>query len=193
MTDLVILNQLGAGASALIRAHAPDARVVEIGTSPSLADVDGSGATVLLAIPQHELTPEQRASRVEWATDIEWVHLPSAGADPYPPALLQGRVVTCARGLMSVPIAEHVLATMLAFERGLPEVWAPGLKAADVAPLGVLDGRTLGIVGLGSIGGCHRHAGARVRHARCRREPVRPVLVDRRCGRRPARGGARPV
>lgn len=152
MPDLVILNQLGAAASALIRAHAPDARVVEIGTSPSLADVDGSGATVLLAIPQHELTPEQRASRVEWATDIEWVHLPSAGADPYPPALLQGRVVTCARGLMSVPIAEHVLATMLAFERGLPEVWAPGLKAADVAPLGVLDGRTLGIVGLGSIG-----------------------------------------
>ena len=150
--DLAILNQLGAGASAFIRAHVPGVRVVEIGTSPSPAEVDDVGATVLLAIPQHELTPAQRASPVEWAAGIEWVHLPSAGADPYPPALLQGRVVTCARGLMSVPIAEHVLATMLAFERGLPEIWAPGLVAADVGPLGVLDGRTLGIVGLGSIG-----------------------------------------
>lgn len=149
---LVILSQLGPAASTLIRAHSADVTVIEIGKSPILADVDGTGATVLLAIPQHELTPSEKASTVEWAAGIEWVHLPSAGADPYPPALLQGRLVTCARGLMSVPIAEHVLGTMLAFERGIPEVWAPGLRAADVAPLGVLHGRTLGILGLGSIG-----------------------------------------
>ena len=150
--EAVILNQLGAGASAAIRAHAPELRIVEIGLFPSVDDVRDTGANVLLAFPQHELTPEQLASPVEWAAGVEWVHLPSAGIDPYPRALLQGRAVTCSRGVMSVPIAEHVFATMLAFERRIPEVWAPGATYADLEPLGLLEGKTLGILGLGSIG-----------------------------------------
>jgi phosphoglycerate dehydrogenase-like enzyme len=55
-----------------------------------------------------------------------------------------------------VPIAEYVLAVMLAFEKRLPEEWLteppPEWNVPQGGPLGGLAGATLGLVGVGAIG-----------------------------------------
>ncbi len=84
---------------------------------------------------------------------VRWMHLPGTGIDSWPGALLEGRTVTCSRGVSAIPIAEFVLAAMLAFEKRIPEVWIDKPPARwNLAPLGELAGATLGLVGLGGIG-----------------------------------------
>jgi phosphoglycerate dehydrogenase-like enzyme len=89
------------------------------------------------------------------ARGVRWIHAFGTGVDGFPMALLDGRhVLTCSRGASGIPIAEWVLATMLAFEKRLPGTWihaAPERKWGRAA-LGGLHGRTLGLVGLGGIG-----------------------------------------
>jgi phosphoglycerate dehydrogenase-like enzyme len=92
---------------------------------------------------------------------IRWVHLFGTGTDDFPVDRLGARIVTCSRGATAIPIAEYVLGMMLAFEKKIPEVWHlegpaagsdPHRAAAAMPSLGGLDGRTLGVIGLGSIG-----------------------------------------
>lgn len=83
---------------------------------------------------------------------VRWVHVIGTGVDRFPFAALGGAVLTCARGASAVPIAEWVLAVMLAFEKRLPEAWIDGAARWRRRELGTLAGRTLGLVGLGSIG-----------------------------------------
>ena len=65
-------------------------------------------------------------------------------------------MLTCAKGATSVPIAEYVLAVMLAFEKRLPEEWLteppPAWNVPQFGPLGGLSGATLGLIGVGAIG-----------------------------------------
>ncbi|HEY4928457.1 MAG TPA: NAD(P)-dependent oxidoreductase [Acidimicrobiales bacterium] len=84
---------------------------------------------------------------------VRWVHILGAGADGFPFEVLGDRVLTCSRGAGAPAIAEFVLATMLAFEKRLPESWVTEPPEAwNTAQLGGLEGRTLGLVGLGAIG-----------------------------------------
>ncbi len=85
---------------------------------------------------------------------VRWVHVYGTGVDGFPFEFLQeGQTVTCSRGVSGVPIAEWVLAMMLAFEKRLPDVWIhePPERRRDPG-LGTLSGKTLGLVGLGGIG-----------------------------------------
>jgi len=84
---------------------------------------------------------------------IRWVHVLGAGIDGFPLEIVGDRTLTCSRGAGAPAIAEFVLAAMLAFEKHLPELWITSPPDQwNVAQLGGLEGRTLGIVGLGSIG-----------------------------------------
>ena len=84
---------------------------------------------------------------------IRWIHILGAGADGFPFGALEGQVLTCSRGAAAAAIAEFVLAAMLAFEKQLPQSWISGpVDPWNSAQLGGLEGRTLGIVGLGAIG-----------------------------------------
>jgi phosphoglycerate dehydrogenase-like enzyme len=97
---------------------------------------------------------EASAGLTSLLTDgIRWVHALGAGVDGFPLAEMGDRIVTCSRGASAVPIAEWVLAVMLAHEKQLPEMWlsAPPERWSS-ASLGTLAGRTVGIVGLGAIG-----------------------------------------
>ena len=89
-------------------------------------------------------------------TGVQWVHVVGAGIDAFPLDKLGDRVLTCSKGATSVPIAEYVLAVMLAFEKRLPEQWITEPPAEwntpHGAPLGGLAGATLGLVGVGAIG-----------------------------------------
>jgi phosphoglycerate dehydrogenase-like enzyme len=85
--------------------------------------------------------------------EVEWVHIMGAGVGGFPFELLKGRPLTCSKGASSVPIAEWVLAVMLAFEKQVAESWIhepPEIWSR--AQLGSLAGKTLGLVGIGAIG-----------------------------------------
>lgn len=96
-----------------------------------------------------------RASRVRWLSSV------AAGLDEIvtPALLARGVVVTNASGVHGPNIAEHVLAMILMFTRGLPRLyraqlarrWERNLKSRSDGP-GELTGKTLLIVGLGRIG-----------------------------------------
>lgn len=85
--------------------------------------------------------------------EVRWVHVLAAGVDRFPLDLAGDRVLTCSRGASSPAIAEFVLATMLAFEKQLPDAWvSEPPEHWNLAGLGGLRGKTLGLVGVGAIG-----------------------------------------
>jgi phosphoglycerate dehydrogenase-like enzyme len=121
----------------------PDADLVSAGSpeAAALADVLVTLAADAPAIAE-VLTPS-----------IDWVHILGAGVDGFPLDFVGDRTLTCSRGAGAPAIAEFVLGAMLAFEKQLPDSWVTEPPAQwSTANLGGLEGRTLGIVGLGSIG-----------------------------------------
>lgn len=84
---------------------------------------------------------------------VRWVHTYGTGVNAFPFDALGACVLTCARGASAVPIAEWTLAMLLSAEKQLPESWihAPP-KRWNIAFLGGLRGKTLGLVGFGGIG-----------------------------------------
>ncbi len=92
------------------------------------------------------------------APHLRWVHILGAGADGIDPGDMERRgvVVTNSRGIGANNIAEHALALMLTFARSLhllgrAQQRCQWLKSGDLK-LFELQGQTLGILGLGSIG-----------------------------------------
>jgi phosphoglycerate dehydrogenase-like enzyme len=137
-----VINQLGPKAAEAMKAAVPDVEVIDAGADPPSADLR---ADVLFGgWGPHSLDLAQR---------VDWVHLAGTGVDSFPDELFDGRTVTCARGASAIPIAEFVLAGMLAFEKHLPETWIHEPPDHwNFASLGWLNTRTLGLVGLGGIG-----------------------------------------
>ena len=85
--------------------------------------------------------------------EIRWAHLLSTGVGNFPLAALDGRPITSSKGASSPAIAEFVLAAMLAFEKRLPDTWITTPPPQwGRASLGGLQRRTLGLIGLGTIG-----------------------------------------
>jgi phosphoglycerate dehydrogenase-like enzyme len=112
------------------------------------AGPDAAGSDVLVA-----LNEDPTAIVAAVTEHVAWVHILAAGVDGIPLERMGGRTITCSRGASAPAIAEFVLASMLAFEKHLPEVWVTRPPAEwNVAPLGGLEGRTVGIIGLGAIG-----------------------------------------
>lgn len=111
---------------------------------------------------------------------VRWMHIPGTGIDGWPRHLLAGRTVTCSRGVSGIPIAEFVLATMLAFEKRIPDVWLSEPPAQwNVDRLGELAGKTLGLIGLGGIGTeIARRALAFDMHVVARRRTEAPAPLD---------------
>jgi phosphoglycerate dehydrogenase-like enzyme len=86
------------------------------------------------------------------ARGVRWVHAYGTGVNAFPFQLLEGRPLTCSRGASAIPIAEWVLAMLLAAAKQLPETWvSEPPKHWSIAGLGGLYGHTLALVGLGGI------------------------------------------
>jgi phosphoglycerate dehydrogenase-like enzyme len=90
------------------------------------------------------------------AENLTWINTLSSGVDSYDLDFVEeiGAVLTTVSGVHARPIAEHVYALMLYFERGLNRSSEQQRRRVwHRFPAGELGRRTLGIVGVGSIGG----------------------------------------
>jgi phosphoglycerate dehydrogenase-like enzyme len=94
------------------------------------------------------------------APDLKWVQLHSAGVDHLldHPLMKSDILLTTTSGIHATPIAEYVFASILAFNRRVPQMltyqsrheWPQGRWNLFARP--ELRDRTLGIIGYGSIG-----------------------------------------
>lgn len=98
------------------------------------------------------VTPEILAN----ASELGWVQLSGAGVDDvlFPELVASPVTITNMSGVAAPNIAEHLLAMMLAFARGLPELMRYQVRHEWHHPSRrfELGRQTLGIVGLGAIG-----------------------------------------
>lgn len=97
------------------------------------------------------------ALREAWpqATDLRWVHIASAGVDRllFPELVDSDVVVTNSRGVFERPIAEYVLATVLAFAKDMPTTWSlQSERTWRHRETERVDGTRALIVGTGPIG-----------------------------------------
>jgi phosphoglycerate dehydrogenase-like enzyme len=141
-----LLNQIHGAGTERIRREFPDVDVVEVPIDADVdADITGDALVCLtMATNLDQLVPR-----------VKWVHSFSTGVDSLPEAAFEAEVLTCSRGAGAVPISEFVLASMLAFEKHIPDVWiheVPENWNFGVGPLGGLYGRSVGIIGFGGIG-----------------------------------------
>jgi phosphoglycerate dehydrogenase-like enzyme len=106
------------------------------------------------------LTLSQEA--VSRTRHLRWLHCSGHAVGHFPLAELstRGVTVTNSRGVQAIPIAEHVLGCLLALARRLPQTlrdqqeraWRPNELTGEASPW-LLAGRTMGIIGVGTIGG----------------------------------------
>jgi phosphoglycerate dehydrogenase-like enzyme len=141
-----VLSHVRGDVAEQVRQARPDVEVVEIAGDGDLEP--GVEGEVLFTIPWDLPNLEHVLGR-----GVRWIHTLGTGVDRFPLHLVGDRTLTCSRGASAVPIAEWVLAQMLAFEKHLPDAWiSEGPARWHTGELGGLAGRTLGLVGLGGIG-----------------------------------------
>ncbi len=157
-------------------------------------------------------TPEQRATALNecdaaytWilnagelagAPKLRWVHTSAVAVETLclPDLFARGIAVSNTRGVQAVPIAEHVMAVVLALSKQLPFVienqqqarWAQHEFIGERLPW-LLKGRTLGLIGVGTIGSeiAKRAEAFDMRVVALRRRPAYGVIghVERVYGR----------
>jgi phosphoglycerate dehydrogenase-like enzyme len=148
MSPTTILNQMGDGVAEKVRDRHPDVDVVAVTREPPPA---GLRADVFFGGYGNWET------MLPWieAAGVRWVQMSGTGADKVPPELFAGRVVTCARGASAGPISEWVMGAVLAQAKRFPQTWlhdVPRHWNFPTPAMDVVEGRTLGLVGLGGIG-----------------------------------------
>lgn len=146
----VIAHSYGNEVSVRIRQAFPDAvlRVLpEVAWKSDLGD-----ATVLLARPGRTWKDAPPVFPPGWEGRLDWVQVPGAGIDGYPSWLCSVPRLTTGLGINSAPVAEFVMASMLAHEKRFPQSWVKTRDDWRVMALGTLEGRTLGLAGFGGIG-----------------------------------------
>src|SRR5262245_24542853 len=146
-TPLRVLSHARSTLASRIAAAVPGVEVIAIPTDGPLPA--GASGEVLLTLNRAAATLPDVLAR-----GVRWVHILGTGVDGFPLDLLSHQTLTCSRGGSAVPIAEWVLAVMLAFGWLLTDSWGRAAPA-DWWRSGLLvtrHGRTLALVGLDGIG-----------------------------------------
>jgi phosphoglycerate dehydrogenase-like enzyme len=102
-----------------------------------------------------------KESELAQAAKLKWIHTSAVAVETLclPQLFERGIVVSNTRGVQAAPIAEHVMAVTLALAKQIPFVienqqqrrWAQNELMDERLPW-LLKGRTLGLVGVGTIG-----------------------------------------
>jgi phosphoglycerate dehydrogenase-like enzyme len=149
LTRLVFGWDVPADPLAKLRSAFPDLDAVVALGPDFITALPGAQAAVAWQISTDELTE---------ANDLLWFQSIGAGVERVllPEMRQRGLVVTNSSGIHAINIAEHVLAMMLAFARGLPQLiraqvrreWLESVRGGVFE----LNGQTLHIAGYGDIG-----------------------------------------
>ncbi|HYE88194.1 MAG TPA: D-2-hydroxyacid dehydrogenase [Vicinamibacterales bacterium] len=145
--------QIPAGGVDTLRQRFPDVEFVHATTdqqrADGLRDCDVAFTWIL------------KATELADASRLRWVHSSAVAVETFclPELFARGVVVSNSRGVQAVPIAEHVMAVVLALAKHLPFAlhhqtaanWAQNEFAGERLPW-LLKGRTLGLIGVGTIG-----------------------------------------
>lgn len=89
------------------------------------------------------------------APKLQWIHSLSAGVDAlfYPEFIESEVYLTNSRGVYDIPVAEHAFALLTSLTRGIDRFHKNQMEHKWVrCPITEMDGQTIGIIGLGSIG-----------------------------------------
>jgi len=142
----------------------PEVHIREIrSVSPEVQVRKESKESALIdAVSEAEIlfTGEANLEIIKAAPKLRWIHSWGAGVEELlsiPEVARESVILTNSSGIHSIPISEHVIALMLIFTRKLKEfilfqndgVWHVPDETYDFDEL---KGKTVGIVGLGSIG-----------------------------------------
>lgn len=155
----------------------PQLRIVQVADYSAVAGEIGDADAALA----WSLRPEQfRAAR-----KLRWIHSTAAGVHQlmFPELVASEVVITNSRRVHGPVVAEHALALMFAVARKIPaavrcqqkHVWAQEQLWREGPVPGELQGATLGLIGLGSIGSeiARRAAGLGMRVLAAREHPER--------------------
>jgi phosphoglycerate dehydrogenase-like enzyme len=150
--NVVIASQLDPAVNELLRAHPAKPQVIAV---PSERPWEiAAKADVLLVKPAQPWLGHGRSDApAGWPGRLQWIFSATTGVDFYPRWLVSGTTpMCCARGVASEEIAEYVIAAILSQAKNLDAIRARSIADWKPATLGRVQGSTVGIVGLGSIG-----------------------------------------
>ena len=163
MHELLILSQQADAYLRRIReADLPDLRLMAM-RDPNEGAACGSTCDIVFG------EPSLISEIIMRLPNLRWVQSTWAGVEPLlAPGLRQDYVLTNARGVFGEDMAEYVLAYLLAYERRiLQRHTAQCAGRWNQTPSGTLCGKTIGLMGVGSIGAVvarmARHFGMRVK------------------------------
>jgi phosphoglycerate dehydrogenase-like enzyme len=163
MHTLLILSRFAREYQALVEsAHLPG---LTIAATSDPAEAAARAAPFTLAFGEPALLRQVMPQ----LTAVTWVQSTWAGVEPlFDPALRRDYVLTNARGVFGAQMSEYVFAYLLAHERKLFEKQASQAAGRwDPAPPTRLRGKTLGLLGVGTIGASlaatAKHFGMRVK------------------------------
>ena len=123
---------------------------------------DFNGIRRLLPDADAAFVPTVTREMLASAPRLRWIQSPAVGVGHmlFPEMLASPVVITCARGIRARAIAEHVLGVAIGLSRQLHTAvrrqvehrWAQDELEGETTSILTLQGRRMGIVGLGSIG-----------------------------------------
>ncbi|NLY30235.1 MAG: D-2-hydroxyacid dehydrogenase [Firmicutes bacterium] len=133
---------------ARIKETAPNASL-RVKQRETVAAEDMAWADIFFGWPRRRFLKE--------ASELSWIHLPSAGADGYTDPELYAHpevILTNSSGVYGVPMAEHAFALMLTFSRTIYRYlrFQQEKRWERLPDSDELYGKKIGILGLGDIG-----------------------------------------
>lgn len=148
---LSIASQLGDGAHTVFAEAFPKVNFIRVRQGTLAGSL--FGAQVLIAAPFRSPGGAlPTAPPPGWPNRVKWVQLIPCGLDLYPRWLFDGPVVTTAGPAPALALAEFALAAIYADAKSLPDAWVDRIESWSPAPVRMVAGSTLGIVGYGAVG-----------------------------------------
>ncbi len=150
MHRLLILSRHADDYRVLVQAANLPNLTVWAATDPATADIPVADCDMVLGEPSLVCRVLPRMD------SLRWVQSTWAGVEPLlDPALRQDYILTNARGVFGGLMTEYVFGYLLAHERRIIKRHAEQTAGKwDNALPGTLNGKTLGLMGVGSIGAC---------------------------------------
>jgi len=175
--NILVLNKLADRHRAAIAAAAPGATVTTTDLEHAgeyIADTD-----ILVTWGWMDIRSLYLA-----APRLKWVHALSAGVEmlTFPEIQASDTILTNSKGIHGIPLSEHVFAMILAFSRGFNLLFRRQQeKKWERVPTDEVHEKTIGIVGLGSIGReiAKKAKGLGMEVVATKREMTAEIFVDK--------------